>query len=321
MCCQAKHAKIFDKVKNILVTRLYLQLVANNVHGFNLFLYCISQGWGSKITFWTFYKNMWFQCDLFTLVQNVLWLVTQFWNIEDCLPPIHNPTHRSFSTSPNMFACYAWWPILILDEKKQLEWASGISSNQREAHGPIFSGTPSSAFGALAAPECPLLFAGEHTGTENYGTVGAAYVTGLRAAGTWFRQKFRPKRALGRSMKTTYYQTKARWCRVSGSLGTLWRSKWRSWVRLVRAFQVSSSKKKTLPPLYQDGFFEGCLWSLGQNFITIIFQFIQVLEVYSLKMFFEDRIQKVISRCQARRICGMVKDSGVCTVPQMQNWG
>ncbi len=35
--------------------------------------------------------------------------------------------------------CDAWWHILILDEKKQLEWASGISLNQWEAHGPIFS--------------------------------------------------------------------------------------------------------------------------------------------------------------------------------------
>ncbi len=41
---------------------------------------------------------------------------------------------ESFSTSPNIFACYAWQQILIL------ELASGISSNQREAHGPFFCG-------------------------------------------------------------------------------------------------------------------------------------------------------------------------------------
>ena len=74
------------------------------------------------------------QCDLFALVQNVLWLVTQFWDI---VPPIPNPTHSS-SASPNIFVCYALRSILILNEKKQLEWASRISTNQRETHGPIF---------------------------------------------------------------------------------------------------------------------------------------------------------------------------------------
>ncbi len=77
-----------------------------------------------------------FQCDLFALVWNVLWLVTQFWNTTHDLPPIPNPTHRKFLYLTK-YVCYALWHILILDEKKQLEWASRISSNQREAHGPF----------------------------------------------------------------------------------------------------------------------------------------------------------------------------------------
>ncbi len=37
-----------------------------------------------------------FQCNLFALVWNVLWLLTHFWNIMHHLPPIPNPSHRKF---------------------------------------------------------------------------------------------------------------------------------------------------------------------------------------------------------------------------------
>ncbi len=77
-------------------------------------------------------------CDLWLNFETLHIICHQF---------LTQPT-ESFSASPNIFACYAWWHILILDEKKQLEWASGISSNQREAHGPVvfFEGP------ALSAP-------------------------------------------------------------------------------------------------------------------------------------------------------------------------
>ncbi len=43
------------------ISGLYLQLVVNNVHGFNLFLYCIGKpGLGVKSHILKFHKNMWF---------------------------------------------------------------------------------------------------------------------------------------------------------------------------------------------------------------------------------------------------------------------
>ncbi len=49
-----------------------------------------------KSHFENFTKMCDFQCDISALVQNVLWLLTQFWNILHHLPPIPNPTHKKF---------------------------------------------------------------------------------------------------------------------------------------------------------------------------------------------------------------------------------
>ena len=113
---------------------LYLQLVENNIHSFNLFLYCTCKpGLGVKnhilkISQKYVIFNMTFLC-LFRIFYD-LWFNFETSHII-CHQSLTQPT-ESFSTSLNSFASYAWRHILILDGKKQLEWASGISSNQWE---------------------------------------------------------------------------------------------------------------------------------------------------------------------------------------------
>ncbi len=123
MCYQAKHAKIFDEVEKILVHYICYW-----------YLYCTCEpGLGSKIISWNFHK-MWpfctclecfVTCDSFEASCNICrHFLTQLM--------------ESFSGSPNIFICYAWWHISILYEKMQLELASRTSSNQQEAYGPVF---------------------------------------------------------------------------------------------------------------------------------------------------------------------------------------
>ncbi len=79
-----------------------------------------------------------FQCDLSTLVRNVLWLMTQFWNFAHHLPPIPYPTHRKFLHLIKYFCMLCLATHFNTGWKNHLEWANRISSNQREARGPIF---------------------------------------------------------------------------------------------------------------------------------------------------------------------------------------
>ncbi len=102
----------------------------------------VSQGWGSKIIFWKFHKNVWFSMWLFWTSFGMFcdsWL-----NFETLCIICHQfPTQpiESFCTSPNIFACYAWQHILILDERKS-KW------NQfKSAGGPLTYFFPGSATG------------------------------------------------------------------------------------------------------------------------------------------------------------------------------
>ncbi len=125
--------KIFDKVEKYWCI-IYLQLIANNVHSFNLFLYhTYKPGLGVKNHILKISQK----CVIFNMtIMHLFRMFCDSWlNVEIlhiiCHQFLTQPI-ESFSTSPNIFVCYAWWHILIP------EWASGISSNQLEAHGPIF---------------------------------------------------------------------------------------------------------------------------------------------------------------------------------------
>ncbi len=88
---------------------------------------------GQKSHFEHFTKMCGFQCDLFTLVQNVLWLVTQFWDIVHHLPPIPNPTHRKFLCLTKYFCmlCLAthfdtvWKKATGMSKRNQFKSAGG----------------------------------------------------------------------------------------------------------------------------------------------------------------------------------------------------
>ncbi len=90
----------------------------------------VSQGWGSRIIFWKFHQNVWFlmwpfhTCLIFDVT--VLHLFRMFYDLwlyfeTSCIIWHQFPTQptESFSTSPNIFACYAWQHILTLDEKSK----------------------------------------------------------------------------------------------------------------------------------------------------------------------------------------------------------
>lgn len=49
----------------------------------------------------------------------------------------------------------------------------------------FLAGTTDEDFVELGNPECPFIFAGEHTSTEEYASVHGAYESGLRAAGAY----------------------------------------------------------------------------------------------------------------------------------------
>ncbi len=77
---------------------LYLQLVANTVHSFNLFLYYMCKsGLGVKNHILKIsQKCMIFNMTILHLFRMFCDSLTQFWNIIHHLPPIPNPTHRKF---------------------------------------------------------------------------------------------------------------------------------------------------------------------------------------------------------------------------------
>ncbi len=97
----------------------YLQLVVNNVHGFNLFLhYTCKPGLGVKNHILKISQK----CVIFNVTfLHLFGMFCKSWlNFETlcviCHQFLTQPT-KSFSTSPNIFVCYAWQHILILDEK------------------------------------------------------------------------------------------------------------------------------------------------------------------------------------------------------------
>ncbi len=109
---------------------LYFQLVANNVLGFILLLYCkYMPGSGVK----NHILNILQKCVIFNMTFLYLFgMFCHFWlNFETfciiCHQFLTQPTER-FSTSPNTFACYAWQHSLILDEKSN--WNEQVESIQ-----------------------------------------------------------------------------------------------------------------------------------------------------------------------------------------------